>query len=73
MANPDTIAACEESVEYKHTVIQMVMNSVGRKYKFELDPKFKLPKMSYQGGSVAYQRTFFTSEQKKIKIKVRRH
>ncbi len=62
MANPETVEQCNENAEYRHMVVQMVMNSVGRKYKFELDPKFKLPKMTYQGGSVVYQRLRVTKQ-----------
>lgn len=54
--NNDVIAATRHHRPFKAFLIQLSLNVVGQKHKLELDPKFKLPKMTYKGLHVASQR-----------------
>merc|ERR550534_2296895 len=49
VANPDTIAEANGSTEFREMVIRLCMAAVEQKYNWRLDPKYKLPKITYKG------------------------
>merc|ERR1712224_303217 len=49
--NPNSIIAGEEDPNFKHMVVQLAMGAIAQKYSLALNPKYKLPKMKYKGGS----------------------
>lgn len=54
--NPDVVSECAKVPQYRDMVCQLGMSAISQKYKVELDPKFKLPKLKYKGSQVQYQR-----------------
>lgn len=56
VANPDVVDECSKEPNFKETVIQLCLAAVAQKYKVELDPRYKIPKMKYKGGTVQIQR-----------------
>lgn len=56
VANPTVVEECLGNAQFKDTVVQLVVSAVAQKYKVELDPRYKLPKVKYKGGAVQVQR-----------------
>jgi hypothetical protein len=56
VANPDVIKEAKETPAFRDSLVTLGLSAVGQKYKIELDPKYKLPKMSYKGNVVQLQR-----------------
>ncbi|CAK0853585.1 unnamed protein product [Prorocentrum cordatum] len=59
VANPKVVEddpTCSGNAQFKDTVIQLCISAVAQKYKVELDPRYKLPKVKYKGGAVQVQR-----------------
>jgi hypothetical protein len=49
--NPNSIIAGEEDPNFKHMVVQLALGAIAQKYSLALNPKYRLPKMKYKGGS----------------------
>jgi hypothetical protein len=56
VANPEVVKECKETPVFRDTVAQLCLAAIAQKYKIELDPKYKLPKMNYKGDQVQVQR-----------------
>lgn len=56
VANPEVVDECQQHPAFRESVVQLCLAAVSQKYKIELDPKYKLPKMKYKGASVQVQR-----------------
>mmetsp|Transcript_27813 Transcript_27813/g.58854 ORF Transcript_27813/g.58854 Transcript_27813/m.58854 type:complete len:440 (-) Transcript_27813:66-1385(-) len=56
VANPDVVAECGRTPNFRETVIQLCISAIAQKYKVELDQRYKLPKMTYKGSTVQLQR-----------------
>lgn len=56
VANPKVVEECSGNAQFKDTVVQLCISAVAQKYKVELDPRYKLPKVKYKGGAVQVQR-----------------
>jgi hypothetical protein len=54
--NSDIFRSAQQHRPLKALIVELALQQVGSKYKLELDPKFKLPKMMYKGGAVRQQR-----------------
>merc|ERR1712216_800044 len=49
--NPNSILAGEDDPNFKHMVAQLAMGALAQKYSLALNPKYRLPKLKYKGGS----------------------
>mmetsp|Transcript_87045 Transcript_87045/g.246769 ORF Transcript_87045/g.246769 Transcript_87045/m.246769 type:complete len:429 (-) Transcript_87045:99-1385(-) len=56
VANPDIVQECAQTPAFREQVVQLCLASLAQKYKIELDPRYKLPKMKYKGSQVQLQR-----------------
>jgi hypothetical protein len=56
VANPETVTECQNTPAFRESVVNLCMAAVAQKYKVELDPRYKLPKMTYKGDNVQLQR-----------------
>jgi len=56
VAAPDVVKECKDTPNFRDTIVQLCMAAIAQKYKVELDPKYKLPKMTYKGDVVQIQR-----------------
>lgn len=56
VANPEVVEQCSTEPAFREQVVQLCLAAVAQKYKIELDPRFKLPKIKYKGTSVQLQR-----------------
>lgn len=56
VANPETVAECSKTPNFRDSVVSLCLAAVSQKYKIELETKYKLPKMKYKGNVVQLQR-----------------
>merc|ERR1719277_2742494 len=56
VANPEVVKESKNTPAFRDTLVQLCLAAVAQKYKVELDPKYKLPKMTYKGNVVQLQR-----------------
>lgn len=56
VANPEVVEECLKTPAFRESVVQLCLAAVCQKYKVELDPQYKLPKIKYKGGTVQLQR-----------------
>lgn len=56
VANPDIVNECLQTPAFKESVISLCLAAIAQKYKIELDPRYKLPKIQYKGSSMQFQR-----------------
>eukprot|EP00928_Gymnodinium_smaydae_P007493 TRINITY_DN12695_c0_g1_i1.p1 TRINITY_DN12695_c0_g1~~TRINITY_DN12695_c0_g1_i1.p1 ORF type:complete len:440 (+),score=115.68 TRINITY_DN12695_c0_g1_i1:104-1423(+) len=56
VANPTVVEECKNLPQFRESVVQLCMAALAQKYKIELDPKYKLPKMNYKGDAIQLQR-----------------
>jgi len=56
VANPTVVEECQKMPSFRDTVTQLCLAAIGQKYKCELDPHCKFPKMKYKGRTVQLQR-----------------
>lgn len=56
VANPTVVEECGKIPAFRDTVVQLCLAAVAQKYKIDLDPHYKLPKMKYKGANVQLQR-----------------
>jgi len=56
VANPDVVKECKNTPAFRDTLVELCFAAVAQKYKVGLDPKYKLPKMTYKGNVVQLQR-----------------
>jgi hypothetical protein len=54
--NSDVFKSAQQHRPLKALIVELALQQVGSKHKLELDPRFKLPKMTYKGGAVRQQR-----------------
>lgn len=66
--NPASLTASEDDPNFRHMVCQLLLGSVAQKYSLQLNPKYRLPKMTYKGGATSEgQET--TTRLQRLKVK----
>mmetsp|Transcript_38424 Transcript_38424/g.99445 ORF Transcript_38424/g.99445 Transcript_38424/m.99445 type:complete len:448 (-) Transcript_38424:95-1438(-) len=56
VANPEIVEESQKQPSFRENLVSLCLAAVSQKYKIELDPRYKLPKMKYKGASVQLQR-----------------
>lgn len=54
--NPKSIQKAQKDPQFRQLMVELSFNYVEQKYKHKLNPQFTLPKLSYKGATVQWQR-----------------
>ena len=53
---PSTIERCKKDAAFRQIAVELAFNYILQKYSIELDLRYTVPKLSYKGPTVQFQR-----------------